>query len=169
MPGRVLSHGVEAICIVLMAVLCVDVFLGVFSRYVLGNTFVWYDEVARACFVWLVFLGAAVGVRQGAHFRFHLLIDRVPAAMRRMAAIATFAVLIGLALLLVWQGWILVQLTHNQRMPVMGWPRSVTYLAVPVGGVLMVVYLLPHLYGSLVRRDGQPAGPATRSPVGEGA
>src|SRR5438046_4375972 len=66
-----------------MVALVVDVFLGVFSRYVLQATFQWYDEVARLCFVWTVFLGAAVAVRRGTHFRLHLLIDRVGARPRR--------------------------------------------------------------------------------------
>ena len=56
----------------MMVLLCADVFLGVFSRYVIGSTFTWYDEIARLLFVWIVFLGAAVGVRRGAHFRLHL-------------------------------------------------------------------------------------------------
>jgi len=48
---------VEVICLVLMVVLVGDVFLGVFSRYVMQATFKWYDEVARLCFVWIIFLG----------------------------------------------------------------------------------------------------------------
>ncbi|OLC39418.1 MAG: hypothetical protein AUH81_01705 [Candidatus Rokubacteria bacterium 13_1_40CM_4_69_5] len=67
MVRKILSHSVEAMCLVLMVVLSVDLMLGVFSRYVLVRTFTWYDEIARGCFVWVVFLGAAVGVRRGAH------------------------------------------------------------------------------------------------------
>jgi len=66
-----------------MAVLVADVFLGVWSRYVMHATFQWYDEVARLCFVWMIFLGAAVAVRRGAHFRLHLLVDRCGPATRR--------------------------------------------------------------------------------------
>ena len=77
MLRKVLSSGVEWICLALMVILSVDLMLGVFSRYVLASTFTWYDEIARACFVWVVFLGAAVGVKRGAHFRLHLLVDRL--------------------------------------------------------------------------------------------
>src|SRR5262249_52884256 len=68
-----------------MAVLVVDVFLGGWSRCVLHATFQWYDEVARLCFVWMVFLGAAVAVRRGAHFRLHLLVDRLGPRLRHAA------------------------------------------------------------------------------------
>ena len=69
---RALSNLVEGLLLAMMVVLCADVFLGVFSRYVLMSTFTWYDEIARLLFVWIVFLGAAVGVRRGTHFRLHL-------------------------------------------------------------------------------------------------
>ena len=60
---------IERLCLALMLALVGDVFLGVFSRYVLQATFQWYDEVARLCFIWIVFLGAAVAVKRGMHFR----------------------------------------------------------------------------------------------------
>ena len=66
-----------------MVALVVDVFLGVFSRYVLHATFRWYDEVARLCFVWIIFLGAAVAVRRRLHFRMHLVVDRFGRRRRR--------------------------------------------------------------------------------------
>ena len=69
---KYLDYGVEGLCIALLAVISVDLLLGIFSRYVLERTFVWYDEVARASFMWLVFLGAAVAVRRGAHFGLHI-------------------------------------------------------------------------------------------------
>ena len=59
---KILDSGVEWACILLLAIITVDLLLGVFSRYVLERTFVWYDEVARACFIWLVFLGVSLRV-----------------------------------------------------------------------------------------------------------
>jgi TRAP-type C4-dicarboxylate transport system permease small subunit len=44
---RALSNLVEGLLLAMMVVLCADVFLGVFSRYVLMSTFTWYDEIAR--------------------------------------------------------------------------------------------------------------------------
>jgi hypothetical protein len=58
---------IERVCLALMLALVGDVFLGVFSRYILQATFQWYDEVARLCFIWIVFLGAAVAVKRGMH------------------------------------------------------------------------------------------------------
>ncbi len=147
--ARALSQVVEGLLLVMMVVLCADVFLGVFSRYVMARTFTWYDEIARLLFVWIVFLGAAVGVRRSAHFRLHLLVDRFPPGLRRVAHVVGVLVVMGFGLLLIQQGWKLVELGQFQRTPVMGLSKQYVYLSVPAGGVLIILYSLPHLWRAL--------------------
>jgi TRAP-type C4-dicarboxylate transport system permease small subunit len=144
--GRALANLVEGALLVLMGVLCVDVFLGVFSRYVLVRTFTWYDEIARLCFVWIVFLGAAVGVRRRAHFRLHVFTDRLSPAWRRRAELVGVVSIAGFGLLLIQQGWALVQLGQFQQTPVMALSKAYVYASMPVGGALMIIYSLPLLW-----------------------
>jgi len=143
---RALGHLVEAALLVLMVVLCVDVFLGVFSRYVLVRTFTWYDEIARLCFVWMVFLGAAVGVRRGAHFRLHLVVDRFGPRAVRAAQVLTVVVITAFGVVLIWQGLRLVELGQFQQTPVMGLSKAYIYASVPVGGALIIVFAFPGLW-----------------------
>lgn len=157
MLARALSQVVEGLLLVMMVVLCLDVFLGVFSRYVLARTFTWYDEIARLLFVWIVFLGAAVGVRRGAHFRLHLVLERFPPGIRRVAHVVGVLVLMGFGLLMIQQGWKLVELGQFQRTPVMGLSKRYVYASVPAGGALIILYSLPHLWRAL---RGAP-GPAS--------
>lgn len=145
---------VEGLCLVLMVVLCVDILLGVVSRYVVGQTFTWYDEVARACFVWVVFLGAALGVKRRAHFRLQLVVDLLPRPWRRTVDAIGVLVVIGFGAVLIRYGWVFVELGRYQRTPVMNLPRSWIYLAVPVGGALMIRYALPGLWRVLRGRPG---------------
>lgn len=151
MVRAALENVVEGLLLVLMAVLCVDVFLGVFSRYVLARTFTWYDEIARLVFVWMIFLGAAVAVKRGAHFRLHLLVDRIPSRFRRLADVLALLLVIAFGVLLIQQGLLLVELGQFQQTPVMGLPKSYVYASIPVGGVLMIVYALPHLWRAVSR------------------
>lgn len=149
MVARALSQVVEGLLLVMMVVLCADVFLGVFSRYVMARTFTWYDEIARLLFVWIVFLGAAVGVRRAAHFRLHLVVDRFPPGLRRATELVGVLVLMGFGLLLIQQGWKLVELGQFQRTPVMGLSKQYVYASVPAGGALIILYSLPHLWRAL--------------------
>jgi len=151
---RALGNIVEGILLVMMVALCVDVFLGVFSRYVLARTFTWYDEIARLLFVWIVFLGAAVGVKRGVHFRLHLIVDRFPRALRRATVIFGILVVMGFGWILIQQGWKLVELGQFQHTPVMGLSKQYVYASVPVGGALVILFSLGHLWRAL---RGAPA------------
>jgi TRAP-type transport system small permease protein len=139
---KCLDGGVEWLCILLLAVITVDLLLGVYSRYILGRTFVWYDEIARASFMWLVFLGAAVAVRRGAHFGLHVFVESLPPAYRRAALLVTPVTIIVLSLALVILGWEFMRHGATQTTAVMAMPVSWIYAAIPVGGALMVLYAL---------------------------
>ncbi len=137
---------VERVCIVLMAVLVADVFLGVWSRYVMQATFQWYDEVARLCFVWMIFLGAAVAVRRGAHFRLHLLVDRLRPAMRRRVDLIDTLIVIAFATVLVAGGIAILPIARRQVTDALEISMVWFYGALPVGGALMILFALPQLW-----------------------
>lgn len=149
MLKRILSNAVEWVCMVLMVVLSVDLFLGVFSRYVMVRTFTWYDEIARGCFVWLTFLGAAVGVKRHAHFRLQIIVDRLSPRLRQATVFLLPLVVIIFAGVLIQQGLVFLELGKFQRTPVMGLPKTWIYVAIPIGGVLMILYSLGPLWRAI--------------------
>ena len=154
MLRRAAANCVEGLLLVMMVALCVDVFLGVFSRYVLRSTFTWYDEIARLLFVWVVFLGAAVGVRRSGHFRLHLVIDRFPPDLRRAAETFGVLAIMLFGAVMIQQGWKLVELGEFQQTPVMGLSKRYVYLSMPTGGALIILYSLRHLWRAVT---GAPA------------
>ncbi len=137
---------IDWICLGLMVALVVDVFLGVFSRYVLQATFQWYDEVARLCFVWTVFLGAAVAVRRGAHFRLHLLIDRFGPRLRRATDLLVGLLVVVFGGVLVAGGIAMWPVARRQVTDSLELSMLWFHGALPVGGVLMILFSLPHLW-----------------------
>jgi TRAP-type C4-dicarboxylate transport system permease small subunit len=149
MLKRILSNAVEWVCMVLMVVLSVDLFLGVFSRYVMVRTFTWYDEIARGCFVWLTFLGAAVGVKRHAHFRLHIVVDRLSPRLRQATVFLLPLVVIIFAGVLIQQGLVFLELGKFQQTPVMGLSKTWIYVAIPIGGVLMILYSLGPLWRTI--------------------
>lgn len=136
---------VERICLLLMVVLVVDVFLGVFSRYVLQATFRWYDEVARLCFVWIIFLGAAVAVRRRLHFRMHLVVDRFGPAARRHAGRLVTLTVIAFGAVLVAGGIGIAPIATRQVTDALEISQLWFFGALPVGGALMILFALPQL------------------------
>jgi TRAP-type transport system small permease protein len=143
---KVLDQGLEWACILLLAAISIDLLLGVFSRYVLERTFVWYDEVARLCFMWLVFLGAAVAVRRGAHFGLDVVVASLPPPLQRFLRLLTPLTVIVFSAALIWLGWDLMRHGATQTTAVMGMPVSWIYAAMPVGAALMAFYALMSLF-----------------------
>ena len=149
MLKRILSNAVEWVCMALMVVLSIDLLLGVFSRYVMVRTFTWYDEIARGCFVWLTFLGAAVGVKRHAHFRLHIVVDRLSPRLRQVTVFLLPLVVIVFASVLIQQGLVFLELGRFQQTPVMGLSKMWIYVAIPIGGALMILYSLRPLWSAI--------------------
>jgi TRAP-type C4-dicarboxylate transport system permease small subunit len=137
---------VDWVCLGLMVVLVADVFLGVWSRYVMQATFQWYDEVARLCFVWMVFLGAASAVRRGAHFRLHLLIDRLGPRLRRATDLLVGLLVVVFGGVLVAGGVAMWPVARRQVTDSLELSMLWFYAALPVGGALMILFSLPQLW-----------------------
>ena len=55
------------------AVLLIPVSLQIFSRFTqLIPAYLWTEEASRFLFIWLIMLGAMIGVREGTHFEVDL-------------------------------------------------------------------------------------------------
>jgi TRAP-type C4-dicarboxylate transport system permease small subunit len=141
-----MSTVVERICLVLMVALVADVFLGVFSRYVLQATFQWYDEVARLCFVWIIFLGSAVAVRRRLHFRMHLVLDRFRPGPRRAAERLITLAVIAFGAILVAGGIGIAPIAHRQVTDALEISQLWFFAALPVGGALMIAFAVRELW-----------------------
>ena len=86
------------------AALIITVALQVLARDILEAPMIWTGDVAQLLFTWLIFLGAAAGLRLGSHYT----VDLLP-MHRRMVKLATdwigFAAGVLIALLLLICGW----------------------------------------------------------------
>ena len=69
-----LNRGVDGIVVGLFAATLVLVNIQIVFRFVLSISVPWTEEVSRLLFIWLAYLGAAVGLREGTL----IVIDTVP-------------------------------------------------------------------------------------------
>lgn len=151
---RLLARADEIATGVLMVVLVVVVALQVVFRYLFYQPMGWTEEAGRYVFIWLCLLGAAVGVKHRAHFGVDLLSKRLgPGAAGRVLALID-GLGIGFCAVLTWFGGVLVLRTQEQTSPGLDLPMSVPYLALPLGGVLMIAHFVRHLRDDLRRRPG---------------
>ena len=70
----VIYRGFQLLAWVLMGLLIVPVTLQILSRYTgLIPRWIWTEEAARFCFIWIIMVGATVAVRDGTHFEVDVL------------------------------------------------------------------------------------------------
>ena len=143
----------------------VVVFLQVVFRYVLSMPLAWAEESARFLFIWVALLGAALGVKDRAHFAITLVVDRFPRQVRE--AVRVLLALGGsyIFYVMVTEGWMLVLLNRNQESPAVGIVMSIPYLVIPISGLLMLYFTWADLIlhwsgkGSPGTPEGEPSGP----------
>jgi C4-dicarboxylate transporter DctQ subunit len=141
----------EAVTAILLVALVLVVVLQVVFRYLFYQPMGWTEEAGRYLFIWLCLVGAAVGVKYRLHFGVDLLVKRLgeKGAARLLALIDLLGA--GFCVVFTWFGGVLVLRTGSQTSPGLDLPMSVPYLAVPLGGALMLAYFLRHLRDDLRR------------------
>lgn len=117
-------------------------FTQVLLRTIFNNPQAWAEEVSRYLFAWIVFLGAAVCFARDAHIRVDivdgLFSGRATAWLRwlrDLASLCAAAVMLYSGVLVAWRNRDSVFYT------VPGLPQVLFYLAIPVSGALIVVFL----------------------------
>jgi TRAP-type C4-dicarboxylate transport system permease small subunit len=126
----------------LMGLLIVPVSMQIFSRYIgLIPRYIWTEEIARFCFIWIILIGSMIAVRDGSHFA----VDLLPQAKtKRGEAIGHLFVDFIMALVgvifIVW-GWPLVQFGLLQTSEIAELPMITIYIAWPIAGVTWLLFL----------------------------
>jgi len=150
----VLDRTLKYALTLLSVVLTVSVFLQVLIRFVFKYPLPWTEEIARIAFVYCIFVGATIAVRENSHLSVDFLLVILPKRVAR-AAVFLGMVLVGVFLISVtWQGVVLVLATGVQMSPVMQVPFKYLYLILPVSGALMLLYLVANML-ALIRGKGE--------------
>ncbi|WP_145193224.1 TRAP transporter small permease [Pseudomonas sp. URMO17WK12:I11] len=119
---------------------------GIFARYVLGTGSSWPEPVSILLMVLFTFIGAAASYRAGAHMAVAMVTDRMPEPTRRLVAVLTQLLMVGVCLFMTWYGFKLCATTWNQYMASLPSMRvGMSYAPIPVGGLLTLIFVLEKL------------------------
>ena len=69
-----LYRGLQILLTLLMGLLIVPVCMQILSRFTeFVPRYIWTEEVARLCFIWIIMLGSMIAVRDSTHFDLEVL------------------------------------------------------------------------------------------------
>ncbi len=151
---KALDRSLEALVILVVAILVLDVMWQVFTRLVLRNPSTWTEELATFLLIWVALLGAAVALNRRAHLGVDYFVSRLPLRARVLAeVIVYFCIAAFSSLVMVVGGIDLVasMLELGQESPALRVKMGYVYLAVPVGGFFLTFYARISLVEKAVR------------------
>jgi TRAP-type C4-dicarboxylate transport system permease small subunit len=127
--------------VITVAILIIPVSIQIFSRFTaLIPAWIWTEEMARFFFIWMVMIGAMVGIRDGGHFDVDLWPELKPRANALLRIVTNVFVLV-FALVFIWYGIKFVQFGWDQTSELAELPMTYIFFAWPMAGFTWVLFL----------------------------
>jgi C4-dicarboxylate transporter DctQ subunit len=146
---RLLNRSEEFIAVGMLAALGVLLAAQVLLRFAFGLGYAWMEEIARMLFIWVIFLGAVVAMRENLHIRVEAGLHLFPKALRPAIGWLGDIVLFAFCIAVAWHGSELVASTLEMDFRLtstrlsMFWP----YLIIPLSFGLQALRLALWRFG----------------------
>lgn len=111
----------------------------------------WTEEIARYCFIWSTFLGAATLCRTNGLISVDFLAILLPPKCSRLLQVLVVLVCTGFFLVLTRVGWEWTAMSFHEVSPVLRLPMAYVYGAMPVGGAIAALNFVMLLVEQLQR------------------
>lgn len=140
----------------LLLVMTVLIFWQVFARFVVGRPLYFSDEIARFAMLWLTFLGAGYAYRKGKLIAVDIVLEYAGKKLSCLLRITIILCSALFAFIMVKYGYEITDRVSGQTAPStrisMMWP----YMAVPAGGVVIMINSLGLLIDEVLGIPNKP-------------
>lgn len=153
---RLLSRLVESLVILIAGIIVAIVTAEVALRYLFSHSMIFTEELSRYLMVWIVFLGSALAIRDGSHIHIQILVKRLDPRMQQIVKLAAYALIIAFLVFITVEGLKILPRQLQQMCITIDISLFYFYLAIPVGSILMIIFLLPIIRQTLAGKS--PAG-----------
>jgi TRAP-type C4-dicarboxylate transport system permease small subunit len=156
-----LYRTLQILITVLMMILVIPVVIQILSRFTeLIPRYIWTEEVARFCFIWIIMIGSMLAVRDGSHFDLDVLPK--PKSTRALAISRLFVhgAMLLMALTFVGFGYAFALFGFDQESELTGLNMIAIHIAWPVAGLAFTVFLAEKIwadFGLLHKGPHEPA------------
>jgi len=103
--------------------------------------YMWTEEMSRFFFIWMVMIGATVGVREGLHFDVDIWANPSP-ALARFLRWASRLLIMGFAGVVLYWGIEFTKFGWNQTSELAELPMWMIFIAWPVAGFFWIAFLI---------------------------
>ncbi len=129
---------------------------GVFTRYVLNSAASWPEPAATLMAILLTFIGAAACYRARMHMRVTVVVTLLPPIGQRLLNLLAESVMAAMCLFMMIWGERLVATTWHQSIAEFPFLSvGITYLPIPVGGAITLLFVIERVLIGPPARDAQ--------------
>jgi len=144
-----IAAGLRALLAVAVAILIFPVAMQIFSRYTeLIPSYIWTEEMARFLFVWMIMIGAMLGIHEQRHFEVDIWPRLSPRPLAALRLVSNFAVL-AFALVFVWAGYVFTRFAWNRISELAELPLWLIHIAWPLTGIAWLLFLGEQMWDNL--------------------
>jgi TRAP-type C4-dicarboxylate transport system permease small subunit len=148
--NALIYRGLQKIITALIAVMIVPVTLQIFSRFVeFIPRYIWTEEVARFCLMWLIMLGATIAVREGTHFDVDVLPAPKTARGKAIARLVVDVAILIVAIIFIVFGWRFALFGYEQHSEMTGINMLSIHIAWPLAGICWLLFVVERMVDDL--------------------
>ena len=141
------EHIEELIGAILLGAVTVLITVGVFCRYVLKESLAWSDELARYCFIWTVFVGMGLAVKNNGNMKIDILEMAIPKIKPVLCVIQDLVYLAFLLYMISPAFSVLTTFISNpQPSPALQLPMQYVYASFLTGVLLAIIRIIQKYY-----------------------
>jgi TRAP-type C4-dicarboxylate transport system permease small subunit len=143
----------ETVLMVMCGILCFGFSMSVTADIItrtIGHPWLWLQETTSAMFIYAIFIGAAVASRRNDHLYLTAISEAMHGRSRLIVEIVTRLVVLGVAICLIWYGYLnYLRGFGSFRLP-SGWAISYLYFIIPLSGVLIALFTVEQIVNGIV-------------------
>ena len=143
---------IEVMIAIFLGLMILLVFINVLGRYLFNLSFVWSEEVARLCFIFLVYLGSIEAMRDNRHLLIDTFLLKVPRSFQTVIYALTQAGIIWVMYILTRGAWGLTVQNRNNVWIVTNFPWYIVYFFGCILGVSVILLSVLNLVRLFVFR-----------------
>ena len=141
-----LFRGIEILIAFFLAVMIALVFANVVLRYCFSTGFAWSEEIARLCFIYLVYLGSIGAMRDDQHLGLDSVLARVPERAQKVIYFLVQVAIIWVMVILTQGSWQLVIQNLADRWVATQIPVFLVYGVGLITGIAIIILSLANIY-----------------------
>ncbi len=122
----------------------------VFGRYVLNNSPTWTENLSILFMGWFILLGASVGIREGNHLSFEILLHVLGPKGNYLLNMISDIIVTSFGFGMVFFGIQLLQNAWSTTIPNLGVSGGFSFIALVAGGILVILFSVERILRRLV-------------------